>query len=159
MKPFLPLSAVNDSGTTTITITIYKWTYFYNKCHESLLISWVGWFTAYLANVFLTKLQGLISARKKAQVNLELDEHCHEHYEPDSKSENEIEIESVPETSNETVTTSEFLKHLSSVRTYIQSRGASENIHNSLHDLERIGIQDQIENSGKKQTKITTFFK
>ena len=60
-------------------------------------------------------------------------------------------------TSNETVTTSEFLKHLSSVRTYIQSRGASENIHNSLHDLERIGIQDQIENSGKKQTKITTF--
>jgi len=48
---------------------------------------------------------------------------------------------------------------LSSVRTYIQSRGASENIHNSLHDLERIGIQDQIENSGKKQTKITTFFK
>ena len=55
----------------------------------------------------------------KAQVNLELDEHCHEHYESDSESENEIEIESVPEISNETVTTSEFLNHLSSINQLI----------------------------------------
>ena len=35
---------------------------------------------------------------------------------------------------------------------------ALENIYNLLHELERIGIQDEIENADSKQTKITKFF-
>ena len=38
MKPFLPLSAVNDSGTTTITI-INEHIFTKKKCHESFIMT------------------------------------------------------------------------------------------------------------------------
>ena len=92
----------------------------------------------------------------KAQLNPENDMDCHEHYESD-----EEELESIQEAEEnkhvEAVTTSEFLIHLNGVRSYIQSRGASENIYNSIHELEVIGLNDKIESSSKNQPKITGF--
>ena len=84
---------------------------------------------------------------------------CHEKYESDEESENE----SIQEIDNnrlvcETVTTNEFIHHLTSVRAYIQSRGASDGIYNCLHEMEQIALQDKIETSSKNQTKITKFF-
>ena len=69
-----------------------------------------------------------------------------------------IDIESVQEVENtgtEAVSTNQFLHHLSSVRSYIQSRGASESIYNALQDLESIALHDKIESSSKNQTEIT----
>ena len=39
------------------------------------------------------------------------------------------------------------LHHLNSLRSYIQSRGASESIYNALHDCESIGLHDKFESS------------
>jgi len=92
----------------------------------------------------------------QAQLKSENEIDCHENF--DSEEENDIEsVQEIENVSTEVVSTNQFLHHLNSVRSYIQSRGASDTIYNALQDLESIALHDKIENSSKNQTKITHF--
>ena len=96
----------------------------------------------------------------EAQINSENDIDCHEQYQSDdSDSENEThDSEQNDQTSSEHITTAQFVKNLQSVRSYLQSRGADEQIYNLLHELDIIALQDKLNPATSNQSRITSFF-
>ena len=60
--------------------------------------------------------------------------------------------------SSEIVTTAQFVNHLQGVRSYLQSRGASEQIYNSLHELNNIALHDKLNPEVSLQKRMTHFF-
>ena len=88
----------------------------------------------------------------EAQVNIENDTDCHEQYQSDdSDSENEAH-ESEKETneiSSEIVTTAQFVN--------LQSRGASEQVYNFLHELDNIALHGKLNSEVSLQKKNDTF--
>ena len=85
---------------------------------------------------------------------------CHEQYQSDdSDSENDThDLEQNDQTSSEHITTAQFVKNLQSVRSYLQSRGADEQIYNLLHELDIIALQDKLNPATSNQSRITSFF-
>ena len=76
-----------------------------------------------------------------------------------SDSENEThDSEQNDQTSSENITTAQFVKNLQSVRSYLQSRGAGEQIYNLLHELDIIALQDKLNPATSNQSRITSFF-
>ena len=96
----------------------------------------------------------------EAQINTENYIDCHEQYQfDDSDSENEThDSEQNDQTSSENITTAQFVKNLQSVRSYLQSRGANEQIYNLLHELDIIALQDKLNPATSNQSRITSFF-
>ena len=96
----------------------------------------------------------------EAKVNIENSTDCQEQYQSDdSDSENEThDSEQNDQTSSEHITTAQFVKNLQSVRSYLQSRGANEQIYNLLHELDIIALQDKLNPATSNQSRITSFF-
>ena len=78
----------------------------------------------------------------------------------ENESENHeiVEEETEEEAQTDIITPMEFLHNLSAIRNFVQSQGASENIHSALSELEKFGLSKKFAES-TKQSRITSFFK
>ena len=76
----------------------------------------------------------------------------------DVSNSNTDEIDSEISNEFEKISPETFLKSLNTVRAFVQSNGAKDNIYRALAELEIMGISKKIDNSNN-QTTITKFFK
>ena len=76
----------------------------------------------------------------------------------DDITENELENHNDEKSQEDVVSPVEFLHHLSAIRNFVQTNGASDNVYAALSELEKLGLSKKIGESSK-QSRITNFFK
>ena len=76
----------------------------------------------------------------------------------DVHDDNEIDSENLNSNEAEKISPETFLKSLITVRSFVQTNGASENIYRALAKLETMGITKKLSDSSN-QTTINMFFK